>query len=41
MSINMRDAALPDVQGRGDERGIMLDDVGIEGIRYPIRISPP
>lgn len=41
MSTTVHDRALPDVQSRGDERGIMLDDVGIEGIRYPVKISSP
>jgi GTP cyclohydrolase IB len=30
---------LPDVQGRPDERGVHLDSVGIEGLRYPVLIS--
>ncbi|GIF63926.1 GTP cyclohydrolase [Asanoa ishikariensis] len=30
---------LPDVQGLSDERGVTLDDVGIEGLRYPLLIA--
>lgn len=41
MSVDERRRTLPDVQSRGDVRGIMLDDVGIEGIRYPVRVLSP
>ncbi|MEV4364402.1 GTP cyclohydrolase FolE2 [Nonomuraea sp. NPDC049625] len=30
---------LPDVQGTPDSRGIALDEVGIEGLRYPILVA--
>jgi GTP cyclohydrolase I len=30
---------LPDVQGLPDERGVALDEVGIEGLRYPLLIA--
>jgi GTP cyclohydrolase I len=30
---------LPDVQGLPDERGVALDEVGIEGLRYPMLIA--
>jgi GTP cyclohydrolase I len=29
---------LPDVQTSGDKRGVALDDVGISGLRYPVRV---
>src|SRR5687768_5636620 len=31
-------APLPDVQSRGDDRGVALDDVGVRDIRYPIAV---
>ncbi|BEL10803.1 GTP cyclohydrolase FolE2 [Actinoplanes sichuanensis] len=30
---------LPDVQGMPDQRGVALDDVGIEGLRYPLLVA--
>ncbi|MEV0731902.1 GTP cyclohydrolase FolE2 [Polymorphospora sp. NPDC050346] len=30
---------LPDVQGLPDERGVALDEVGIDGLRYPLLIA--
>ena len=31
--------AIPDVQGRSDERRVAIDRVGVKGIRYPITIA--
>jgi GTP cyclohydrolase IB len=43
--MNQRDpnlslsTAVPDVQGRADERHIAIDQVGIRGIRHPLRVK--
>ena len=33
------DKTLPDVQGSRDERGVVLDDVGISGLHYPVTVA--
>lgn len=30
---------LPDIQDQADSRGIELDEVGISGVRYPVRLD--
>lgn len=32
---------MPDVQSRPDDRGVMLDQVGVENIRYPVMVLDP
>lgn len=41
MTTGPSSVALPDVQSRPDERGIMLDQVGVQNIRYPVMVLDP
>ena len=38
MNAPEKNRFLPDVQNRGDVRGLEIGAVGIQGLRYPIKV---
>lgn len=39
MSTATATAAVPDVQGGADDRGVGIDEVGIDGLSYPVEVA--
>ncbi len=41
MQVTITDVALPDVQAGEEDRGIAIEAVGVQGLRYPITVRLP